>query len=96
MSTRDRSNDSSVYEAEIRPTAPSTDDDNSFSDNETNIQIIPPLETQPEPNAPSIDAPPSYDDCISISPPSYDWKSNTERDVNTYTGGSLHNELNHQ
>ena len=94
MSTGDRSNDSSVYEAEIRPTAPSTDDDNSFSDNETNIQIILPLDTEPEPNAPSHDAPPSYDDCVTISPPSYDWKSNTERDVNT--GGSLHNEFNHQ
>ena len=80
MSTGDRSNDSvffdqmiqffsSVYEAEIRPTAPSTDDDNSFTDNETNKQIIPSLETQPEPNAPSTDAPPSYDDCVSISPP---------------------------
>ena len=69
MSTGGRSNDSSVYEAEIRPTAPSTDDDNSFTDNETNIQIIPSLETQPEPNAPSTDAPPSYDDCVSISPP---------------------------
>lgn len=93
MSTGDLSNDSLVYEAEIRPTAPSTDDDTSFSDNETNIQNIPPLDTQPEPNAPATDAPPSYDDCVTIPPPSYDWQSNAERDVNTYTGGSLHNEL---
>ena len=93
MSTRDRSNDSSVYQAEIRPTAPSTDDDTSFTDNETNIQTNPPFDIRPEPNAPATDAPPSYDDCVTISPPSYDWQSNAERDVNTYTGGSLHNEF---
>ena len=94
MSTRNRSNDSSlVYQAEIRPTAPSTDDDTSFNDNETNIQINPPLDTNPKPNAPASDAPPSYDDCITISPPSYDWQSNAERDVNTNTGGSLQNEF---
>ena len=80
MSTDNQSNDwiqpsITVNETETRPTAPSTDDDRSFDNDETNIQIVFPLDTHfpetTEPSAPLNDSLPAYETLNIERPPEY-------------------------
>ena len=88
-STENSYNDQNLpNEFDLRPCAPPPDNEGRISDVETNIispefdrnttNYVASLENQP-PN----DPPPSYDDCVRIAPPSYNWQTGGGRNANT-------------